>query len=45
MGYEDTGEPINLTFIAKPFEELQLLQMGYAFEQLTKVRKTPKSYQ
>jgi len=45
MGYEKTGEPLNLTFIAKPFEELQLLQMGYAFEQLTKSRKLPNYYQ
>ncbi|WP_299526740.1 amidase family protein [uncultured Lutibacter sp.] len=44
MGYEDSGEPISLTFIAKPFQEQKLLQMGYAFEQLTKVRKQPKGY-
>jgi len=44
MGYEETGEPISLTFIAKPFEEQKLLQLGYAFEQLTKSRKQPKNY-
>lgn len=44
MGYEKTGEPISLTFIALPFQEQHLLQMGYAFEQLTKVRKLPESY-
>lgn len=44
MGYENTGEPISLTFIAKPFQEQKLLELGYAFEQLTKARKFPKSY-
>ena len=44
MGYEKTGEPISLTFIAKPFHENELLQMGYAFEQLTKIRKIPELY-
>lgn len=44
MGYEKSGEPISLTFIAKPFQEQKLLQMGYAFEQLSKVRKQPKNY-
>jgi amidase len=45
MGYKYSGEPISLTFIATPFEEQKLLQLGYAFEQLTKVRKLPKDYQ
>ena len=44
MGYEKSGEPISLTFIAKPFQEQKLLQLGYAFEQLSKVRKQPKNY-
>lgn len=44
MGYENSGEPISLTFIAKPFEEEKLLKLGYAFEQLTNVRKIPKDY-
>lgn len=44
MGYQKSGEPISLTFISKPFSELQLLKMGYAFEKITKVRKQPKSY-
>ncbi len=44
MGYEDDGEPINLTFISKPFSEQKLLQLGYAFEQLTKARKLPANY-
>ena len=44
MGYKKTGEPISLTFIAKPYQEQKLLQLGYAFEKLTKVRKLPKDY-
>lgn len=45
MGYKKTGEPLSLTFIGVPFSERKLLEIGYAFEQLTKVRKLPKNYQ
>jgi amidase len=45
MGYKNYGEPISLTFIGIPFTERKLLEIGYAFEQLTKVRKMPKNYQ
>lgn len=45
MGYKNSGEPISLTFIGRPFSEENLLEIGYAFEQLTKVRKIPKNYQ
>lgn len=44
MGYKKTGEPISLTFIAQPFQEKKLLQLGYAFEQLTKARELPEDY-
>ncbi|MDO6674531.1 amidase family protein [Tenacibaculum sp. 1_MG-2023] len=44
MGYKESGEPISLTFIGKPFTEKDLLQLGYAFEQLTKARKIPVNY-
>jgi amidase len=44
MGYQTSGEPIGLTFISKPFKEEKLLQLGYAFEKLTKSRKLPKDY-
>jgi len=44
MGYQNSGEPISLTFITSSFQEQKLLQLGYAFEQLTKVRKKPKNY-
>ena len=45
MGYKNSGEPISLMFIGIPFTERKLLEIGYAFEQLTKVRKMPKNYQ
>ena len=45
MGYKNSGEPISLTFIGMPLSERKLLEIGYAFEQLTKVRKMPKNYQ
>ena len=45
MGYKKSGEPISLTFIGVPFSERKLLEIGFAFEQLTKARKTPKNYQ
>jgi amidase len=44
MGYKESGEPISLTFIGKPFSERKLLEIGYAFEQLTKARKMPENY-
>lgn len=43
-GFEETGEPKSITFIAKPFEEETLLQIGYAFEQKTNLRSAPKNY-
>ncbi len=45
LAYKKTGEPLSLTFIGLPFTERNLLEIGYAFEQLTKVRKMPKNYQ
>ena len=44
MGYKKSGEPVSLTFIGKPFSEKKVLEIGYAFEQLTKVRKKPENY-
>lgn len=44
MGFQKTGEPTSLTFIARPFEEDKLLKMGYAFEQVTKLRRIPEEY-
>jgi amidase len=45
MGYKKSGKPVSLTFIGTPFSERKLLEIGHAFEQLTKVRKMPKNYQ
>ncbi len=45
MSYKESGEPISLTFIGLPLSESNLLKVGYAFEQLTKVRKMPKGYE
>lgn len=44
MGFTRDGEPKSLTFIAKPFEEEKLYQMGVAFEKQTKARKSPANY-
>jgi amidase len=44
MGFTKSGEPNTLTFIARPFEEVKLLKMGYAYEQVTKQRKLPDEY-
>ena len=44
MGYRETGEPISLTFIAKPFHENDLLKLGRAFEVETEIRKPPLTY-
>jgi len=41
-GYSQTGLPIGLQIVARPWEEDKLLSMAYAFEQATKVRKPPK---
>ncbi|WZL88515.1 amidase family protein [Salinimicrobium sp. 3283s] len=43
-GFEASGEPKSITLIARPFEEQKLLNMGYAFEQLSYARKPPKNY-
>ena len=45
MGYKNSGEPIGLTFIGKPFTESNLLRMGRAFEQEFKARKAPLGYE
>lgn len=44
MGYTEAGEPVSLTFIARPFEEDKLLKMGYAFEKATRMRQAPQGY-
>ena len=44
MGYKKTGEPISLTFIAKQFNEADLLRYAAGFESVFNVRKMPKDY-
>lgn len=44
MGYKESGEPISLTFIGKPFKEADLLRIGKAYENLNPVRKLPTDY-
>ncbi|RBA28787.1 amidase family protein [Flavobacterium tibetense] len=44
MGYTDLGEPVGITFIARPFEEEKLLQIGCAFEKEFPVRMSPKGF-
>ena len=34
MGYKKSGEPQNLTFISKPFNETILYEIGYVFEKI-----------
>lgn len=44
MGYRKSGEPAGLTFIGKPFQEEKLLDLGHAFEELTRARQLPPEY-
>ncbi len=44
MAYKASGEPVNLTFIGKPFKEADLLRLGAAYEKAFSVRKMPEDY-
>ena len=44
MGYRAEGQPQIITFIAPSKQEQKLLEIGAAFERLTKARKPPKGY-
>ena len=44
MGYRDSGEPVGLTFITKPFQIPEMLAMAQAFEQLQPARRMPETY-
>jgi len=44
MGYRESGEPVNLTFIAKQYQEGKLYEMGTAFEALINARRIPANY-
>ena len=41
MGYA-RGLPVGLTFMGRAWSEATLLKLAYAFEQASKVGKTPK---
>ncbi|UZO79327.1 amidase family protein [Aquimarina sp. ERC-38] len=45
MGYTNKNEPEGLTIITTPFNEEQLLEWGYVYEQASKKRKIPRQYQ
>ncbi|MGM0581071.1 MAG: amidase family protein [Bacteroidota bacterium] len=45
MGYEKSGQPKGITFVAEPFSEEKLLKIAYAFEKKTKAREIPADYQ
>jgi amidase len=45
MGYRVSGEPVNLTFIGKQFQEAKLLHLGKAYEDAFPRRKMPLGYQ
>lgn len=45
MGYEENGRPIGITFIAPPFNEQVLIDIGARFEALTQARRAPADYQ
>jgi amidase len=40
-GYTSEGEPVGITFAGTAYSEPQLIEVAYAFEQLTKFRKAP----
>jgi len=40
-GYRSSGEPIGLTFVGGHFQEEELFNIGYVYEQNTKYRKLP----
>ena len=40
-GFTGNGLPVGMSFLDQAFSEPRLLALGYAFEQLTKVRRLP----
>lgn len=41
-GYTAEGKPVGITFTGKAFTEAKLIELAYAYEQATKLRKAPK---
>lgn len=44
MGYQENGRPIGLTLIAPSFQEQELIDIGAAYEGLSKARSLPVLY-
>ena len=44
MGYQENNRPMGITFIAPTLSEAQLLELAYAYEQISKKRKTPADF-
>ncbi len=44
LGYRENGRPVGLTFIAPPFREQDLIDVGAKFERLTQARRPPAEY-
>lgn len=44
MGFKTSGEPVNLTIIAKQYQEGKLYEIGASFEKITQARKPPQDY-
>ena len=44
MGFTQTGLPLGLQLLARPFDEGRLIQYAYAYEQATGYRKSPPGF-
>lgn len=44
MGFTENGLPAGLQLLARPFDEHKLIQYAYAYEQLTRHRKSPREF-
>lgn len=44
MGYQKDNRPMGLTFIAPTLSEAQLLELAFAYETISKKRKTPADF-
>jgi Asp-tRNA(Asn)/Glu-tRNA(Gln) amidotransferase A subunit family amidase len=44
MGFTDTGLPLGLQLLARPYDEHRLFQYAYAYEQATQHRRPPKGF-
>lgn len=44
MGYQEDGRPIGLTLVAPSFQEQELIDIGAAFERLSRARMLPENF-